>query len=362
MTAFAAIGFRHDLLRGQLSHWLDHFRWLSALMVAMSHLRNLILPDARGQALNLFERAFYFVTLFATEAVVVFFVLSGLLVGGSVLRGLHDGRFAIRKYAVDRATRLAVGLIPAIALTIALQWASLAPDCVRPDSAVAIGANLLFVQNFTDDLLCNNNSLWSLSNEAYCYVIGACLIAAVYVRSATAAALFCLFLLPGLMAFELVRSTPLFTLGLWLCGLVPWFVRLRIPAVFAAAPLVAVLVLGRIHLFPSEIVEEVALAGSFTLLLCSNLQARTAPAARLAKLAAGFSYSLYLVQMPLSQLAAALLGVQSLPNGEAASYLIYGGWLGAIVAVAWLFGHLFEKRTHWMRTVLTRRSPPAPTS
>lgn len=40
------LGYRSDLLNANMSRWLDHFRWLSALMVAASHLRNMLMPDA----------------------------------------------------------------------------------------------------------------------------------------------------------------------------------------------------------------------------------------------------------------------------------------------------------------------------
>ena len=37
-----------------------------------------------------------FFTLFAEQAVVVFFVLSGLLVGGVIVRGAREGSFTLR--------------------------------------------------------------------------------------------------------------------------------------------------------------------------------------------------------------------------------------------------------------------------
>ena len=106
------LGYRPDLLNSNLSRWLDHFRWLSALMVAASHLRNMLMPDAAH--LGPLAAVFYFFTLFAEQAVVVFFVLSGLLVGGVIVRGAREGRFAPGKYAVDRVSRLYVALVPAL--------------------------------------------------------------------------------------------------------------------------------------------------------------------------------------------------------------------------------------------------------
>ena len=58
----------------------------------------------------------YFVSGFGHYAVMAFFVLSGFLVGGSVLRGRMDGEFNWGLYAVNRLTRLWIVLIPALLL------------------------------------------------------------------------------------------------------------------------------------------------------------------------------------------------------------------------------------------------------
>lgn len=50
------------------------------------------------------------------EAVMIFFVLSGYLVGGSVLKQKH--KFEWLKYSITRLTRLWVILIPALLLTL----------------------------------------------------------------------------------------------------------------------------------------------------------------------------------------------------------------------------------------------------
>ena len=63
--------------------WLDLLRGLSALVVCLGHLRNAILVD--GSDLihpSITLKAFYFITGFGHQAVMVFFVLSGYFVGG----------------------------------------------------------------------------------------------------------------------------------------------------------------------------------------------------------------------------------------------------------------------------------------
>lgn len=51
------------------------------------------------------------------EAVVVFFVLSGYLVGGRSLQRAIEGRFDVPAYWLDRVTRVYVPLIPVLGLT-----------------------------------------------------------------------------------------------------------------------------------------------------------------------------------------------------------------------------------------------------
>lgn len=277
--------------------------------------------------------------------------MSGLLVGGSILR-----KFDTRKYAIDRATRLYAALLPALALTLALQWAGTSIDCKAADGPAAIAANLALIQIFSEHLLCNNVSLWSLSSEAYCYLIGPCLILALRDRSPKAALLCAVLLVPAIWVATPIRSTPLFTLLLWLCGLIPWFFRVKLNAWIAAVPVLAVLVAGRLHHFPSEMLEEIVLAAAFALLLCSDFQQRTPPLKEAAHTLAAFSYSLYLVQMPIAQLAGWAVGRQSLPNGQISSYLIYAGFLALIVLVAWIFGQLFEKQTPRLRNMVLART------
>ncbi|MBW8784650.1 MAG: acyltransferase [Novosphingobium sp.] len=323
------------------------------MLVASSHLRNMLFPDA-GSHLNALEQAFYFVTLFATESVVVFFVLSGLLVGGAVLRALDEERFNPSQYAIDRASRLYVALIPAVVLTLVLQRVGATVDCTKGDTIGTIGANLAYLQNFSFKPLCNNVSLWSLSSEAYCYLLCPLFLIAVFRRSGAAVLWAAVALVPALLVFQFVRSTPLFGLGLWFCGLLPWFFRVRLNAFIAVLPLMVSLVLGRFHLFPNELVEECCIAPSFALFLCSDVQMLRAPLARFGSYLASFSYSLYLIQMPVAQAFGWIYGWQRLKNGVLTSYLVYAGALATMLVLASIFGLAFESRTGQLRRLLSK--------
>ena len=92
---------------------LDIIRGLAALEVMFSHLRGFLFEDfPRLPHPSLLVKAFYYLTGFGHQAVIIFFVLSGYLVGGSVLVAKQDG-FCLR-YSVQRLARLWIVLVPCL--------------------------------------------------------------------------------------------------------------------------------------------------------------------------------------------------------------------------------------------------------
>ena len=64
--------------------------------------------------------AFYSLTRLGNEAVLIFFVMSGFLVGGKRDRGCNKVSFDIKGYAIDRTVRIMLPLISALLLFIRL--------------------------------------------------------------------------------------------------------------------------------------------------------------------------------------------------------------------------------------------------
>lgn len=92
----------------------------AALLVLIGHVRafqfrNYVELGAHSSVLT---KAFYFLAGFGHQAVIVFFALSGFLVGGQALDGVLRGAFGWRRYLARRLTRLWVVIIPALALTL----------------------------------------------------------------------------------------------------------------------------------------------------------------------------------------------------------------------------------------------------
>lgn len=105
------------------SDFLDLSRWVAALLVAAEHARGLVFVDyAQLHFPDLKAKAVYFLSGFGHEAVVVFFVISGYLVGGKVVSSFLSQRFGWKRYLADRATRLYAVLFAALLIGAAFDW------------------------------------------------------------------------------------------------------------------------------------------------------------------------------------------------------------------------------------------------
>src|SRR6478735_6641922 len=107
------------------AHWpfLDLLRLGAALLVLFGHTRGLVFVSFQDIAqAGLGTKAFYFLTGIHREGVAIFFAVSGFLVGGGVWRSLRRSRFDAKVYFASRFARIYVVLLPALALTLLLDW------------------------------------------------------------------------------------------------------------------------------------------------------------------------------------------------------------------------------------------------
>ena len=216
-------------------------------MVMLGHLRAMVFVDF-SQVSNpgFLVKGFYFLTGLGHEAVVVFFVLSGYFVGGSVLAAVISGRFSWSSYGITRMSRLWVVLVPALVLTMGLDGLGKAlvphayggsfsgqfmsgPSPERPlaSDAVTFLGNLCFLQTVRVPIYGTNSPLWSLANEFWYYVLFPLLVLFCKYCSGKKAlpAVGCLvlFLAIGLM---IPRAMLLYGL-IWALGAGAWWVQRR---------------------------------------------------------------------------------------------------------------------------------------
>jgi peptidoglycan/LPS O-acetylase OafA/YrhL len=157
---------------------LNVLRGIAALQVCVHHFRNHFFPSFSDVVdPGFIFKLFAFATGFANHAVMIFFAISGWLVGGSVLNNIRKNNFAIN-YAIDRISRLWTVLIPVFIISLLIVLAVQNLNFLYKDvfmGSPSIGAltfvgNLLGLQTIFIDRYAANYPLWSLANETAYYL------------------------------------------------------------------------------------------------------------------------------------------------------------------------------------------------
>jgi peptidoglycan/LPS O-acetylase OafA/YrhL len=325
----------------------------------------------------------YFVTGLGHEAVMVFFVLSGFLVGGSVLKASF--KFSWRTYLVARMSRLYVVLIPALLVVFVcdsagsrLSGAQFWYDSVLPHfnsapfsasiSAKIFLGNLLFLQTILVPPFGSDGPLWSLANEFWYYLIFPLFFCATlpifrtWVRylQISSAILFLLALPSGISRGFLV----------WLFGVLIHFLpspnsTTRLLCILcrttSAALMVATLVFAKTGRISPAFIDT-AVGASFCIWLYAMVKIRNRgasgeePPKTTALLAGTFSncsYSLYTVHFPLLLLFRSAFGGEMwvpTANREIIALAI----LTCVFAFALGFSRLTEAHTNSVRSWINR--------
>ena len=130
---------------------LDFIRGTAAISVLYCHLRVLFMHSiAPTIALNAATRLLYLLSSYGRPAVMVFFVLSGWLISGAIIRNNHSGTWRWRDYIVSRGVRLYCVLVPGLVLTLLWDCLSIAVARHRlpnSDTALAIIPNSVIQQH-----------------------------------------------------------------------------------------------------------------------------------------------------------------------------------------------------------------------
>ena len=360
-------------------------RGLAALQVAAAHLRAEMFPSLRTlDDPTLWYLGLAFTTGFAHQAVVVFFLISGWLVGGSLLNKLHQPQ-AILSYAVDRVTRLWTVLVPTFAFILLL---GIGMDVLTPHTADFSAANDYSVLSFIGNLFGlqtimvrnfgGNYALWSLANETWYYLLFPLLLwlfkaPSVGGRLASAAAI----LLIGAFLPSIITGY----FAIWLLGVAFSRIRLECGAGFRVLLLMLMLpvsVYFRLKgsnddMVPESFVQDVVCSLLFLLFL-SSTQLKFDPASTLAKplaalatFLAEFSFTLYVMHVPLIGMlrfaGIAIFGTDRLMPDQPRDLAIYFGMLFLILGCAYAFYVLFEAQTgrirRWLKELVLDPAPAA---
>lgn len=386
--------FLDDLKNPGLVSVVDLLRWLAAVEVVIGHARFALL---KGYGLltpaetPLWVKGWYFVTGYFVEAVLVFFVLSGFLVGGMACARLSRRQFDPASYAVDRFSRLYTAFLPALLLTVLVtaigtHWFGATglydgtnPTFAQKDTAIVFAANTgwtvfagnaAMLQFYLVEPYGSNPPLWTLSSEFWFYVVFGLAATAGMVRGLKRYAA-C-----GAALVAAVALGPMFWLylGMWLIGVVAAVLRPpRLPLAAVALVLLAAILLFRRYadaqLAPTDAVRfgiqyGICLATGMLLLGLRGRELRWAhPLARVNKTIADFSYSLYLIHFPLLILLIAALGkltgnpgfVGGFAPTDPIALASYAAELILAFGGAWLFAQATERQTWKVRAWLKRQ-------
>lgn len=338
---------------------LDILRAAAAIMVVLEHSRGLIFLSFAALPIGqqtLPVKLAYLGARLGQEAVMLFFVLSGYLVGGQVIRRVRRGNFDPRDFSIDRATRILLPLVPA-ALFAGLVG-TLANGA--PFNAMQVAGNALGLNGVFFYTLPTNQPLWSLPFEIWFYVIagaggaicagrgglvalGAAL-AAMVVFCELDAALIMIWMLGALVsAIELRRWRG----ALAAVGLV--VLLLGSAAIQAARPSDAGIHVGGLA---HDMVRGIFAAG-VTMMLpwltrpeINRALAKRKTLARVAAFLAGMSYSLYLFHYPALNILGRWFSPGPLSAVALASFI---GVLLVTLAFAAAMYWLFERNTGRLR-------------
>jgi len=348
--------------------------------VLVDHWRNLFFIHFHEVGTHRFLLAGpYIVTAGGHQAVVIFFVLSGFVIARTIQRAFDRGQWGWASYLTHRLVRLWIVLVPGLVLCLVwdrigaalgtVPWSHFAnqtghaPLYATPDDGViAFIGNLLFVQEVLVPAFGTDGPLWSLANEFWYYILFPLGLIAVLPTSRLRTRLINTALVVVLGIWLGPTLLPLFPI--WLLGAVllifpqlPFGTSVRWLAAAAYVPIIFLCT----HLYDSlRIGSDYLLAGATTLFLWTLLSAsrKAQPdtvKVRFCRGLARFSYTLYVVHLPLLTLIAALIvGDQrwqpTLPHIAAASSV-----LAVTIGFAYAIASLTEFHTESARRCLERR-------
>jgi peptidoglycan/LPS O-acetylase OafA/YrhL len=319
---------------------------------------------------SIFYKAFYFITGYGHECVIIFFVLSGYFVGSAFHRGFPTDNLGnhITNYAINRMVRLWVVLVPALILTLVLDYIGLAMTADKsiyalnspyfpflPNSNdrsfLTLLGNLFFVQTIEVPTFGSDGPLWSLANEFWYYLLFPILYL-LFVKGISVVKKILMFVAGALILTWLMSRSNTIAEGflIWLMGFGAymtswkpnWLLRLVFFGCFAAT-----LVVMRIMELPYE---KNLVLGVFTALVVISIRdVKLKRMHFITDFIAKISYTLYLVHLPIVVFLAATFFYGRPLKDDFYDFLIFCVQVIVIVGISYLFYYMFERNTDRVR-------------
>lgn len=349
-------------------YWLDLFRGLAAMIVVTTHCRTMLfveyglLPPAEKTIQN---SVFFFLTRIAHEAVLLFFVLSGFLVGGKVIQRLRAGTFDLKSYALDRTVRIMLPLLSALILIFICNTI-----IGQKYSVIDYLGNILSLQGILVPWV--SGPLWSLAYEVWFYVLMGGMAWWLTTTKNTYKYVGIALLFVNFLIFSnSLKATYLF---IWLLGAMSFFYVKRNNFVLfggivsLVASMLALQFFGResrtfeLHNVDNiKTICELCLGISMCLIVQQVIHRKPKGKVAIAlnkfgTWLADFSYTLYLTHLPIVY----VLVHFGFPKSGSINAVSVGYYLAAIaisLVSAYLIYFVFERRTKYVKELLKRRIP-----
>lgn len=352
--------------------WMDAFRTIAAVLVLISHTRDITLQDYGGVAWTM---PVYFLTSLGHTGVVLFFVMSGYWISASVAARIGGPSFW-PAYLIARLSRLWVVLIPALVLgglldlygnqflhlpayQNAIGSHSLTGDVSARLNLPTFLGNAFFLQTIIAPVWGSNGPLWSLAAEFWYYLF----FPTVMILASRKRRVPWLVLIASI-AVSIANAQLLIGFVVWLLGYALQFIRQdnryvkRLFGNALALPLAFLLLMASFALNSAlkESVPDIVMGIVFSLFLIA-LRSSALPFPRLLEWVALYgrksSFSLYAIHFPIVLLVGGLaVGSARYPAGAPGFSVMIAICAGCFIA-AFAFSLVTEWKTDAARAKMT---------
>jgi peptidoglycan/LPS O-acetylase OafA/YrhL len=366
------------------NHWplLDFLRATAALLVLFAHSRALYFLniDVAGQR-GVFLKLFYFITDLGHQAVVIFFVLSGFLIGGSLTDSMQRGSFDLARYLIARFVRIYIVYVPALVITqgVFLFGSLLLSDPGDGDNRPlfshrqmdfgGVSQAICFLsglQGFSCPAWEQNPPLWSLGYEWALYLFAPAIIGLIVWEASPGLRLLAIALVCAIAATVChYPSEAVFWFSAWFLGAGSHrILRARLvplPAGLLGAGLIIAGMAVRHLEAAGELETDTIIAAGTAIAIACRPIVEFPLAPRLFGWAAGFSYTLYAIHLPITWLILAIFQNLGFPQDRGppspVAFMEFGVTIAICLLAAFLVSLVTERKTGQIRAAMLRMCP-----